>query len=142
MTFPELMRAFPVQHGDNHAQSLWERLETMHDSPAVETPLPHLVASLDGPETSECPTEEVASFGEEVDHGLTTSQVAIDSQSLCGVSPASPDPRGESLSNIEEISPSAILPSSPQENSVSASLLEDVRFRKGFLNTPNSQRME
>ena len=128
LTFPELMRTFPVQTGDNHAQSLWERLETLQHLTPVDMPPLHLATGSDGPETSECPTEDIASFGEEIDHGLTISQVAIESQSLCGGSPASPDLREESLSTIEEVSPSAILPSSPQENSVSASLLEDVQL--------------
>ena len=128
MKFPDLLMTFPAQQGDNHAQSLWERLDTLLPAATVDEPPQIPAISVDGPGTSECPTEEVASFVEDADHGLTISQVAIDSQSLYGISPASPGQREESLSNIEEVSPSAILPSLSPDNSVSASLLEDVQL--------------
>lgn len=76
--------------------------------------------------TSECPTDEVASLGEGVDHGLTLSQVATD----FGPS-ATPSPlhefHEESVSTIEEVSPSASLPASVSD-SIPSSLMEDLQL--------------
>ena len=121
MTFQELLSKFPVHHGDNHVQKLWERVQVPSPVIMPEDAAPVSAGIADGSVTSECPSVEVASLGEGVDHGLTLSQVVIDSQSLGERSPSFGAFELE-VSSVDEATPSVGPPS------VSESLLEDIQL--------------
>lgn len=121
-TFRELQQLFHEANRDNHIQFIWDSLQ--HDSgihsEEVVVPTPDGVGSA----TSECPTEEAASLGEGIAHGLTLSQVAIDTPSLESTPPQ----------EIETLTPSVEpVSGSGEESFVSAesltsSLLGDVNL--------------
>jgi len=127
MSFPALLDQFPAQHGDNHAQKLWEYLEVQGIG-LHEEPVQSISEAVEGSSTSECPTDDVASLGEGIDHGLSQTQVAIDTLSNHEHSPTLQCFQEEGLSSIEEVTPSAAISFSSGDNSVSASLLEDVQL--------------
>ena len=124
LTFTELLDRFPSV-GDNHVQKIWELLETkLAFQEPLQTQVPS--AAIENSITSECPTDDVASLGEGVDHGLTLSQVAID----LGPS-GTPSPLHEfhedNVSTIGEVSPSASLPASVSDG-IPSSLMEDLQL--------------
>lgn len=126
LSFSQLLERFPSV-GDNHVQKIWETIASQASDHA-ESFRPLIPPSAnDSSATSECPTDEVASLGEGIDHGLTLSQVAIDLNMVSTLSPP-PDFHEESLSTIEEVSPSNTLPASVSDHGITSSLLEDVQL--------------
>ena len=126
-TFQDLLKKYPVTTGDNHVQRLWESLEVMEGAGGIHDSVQMLSSPAEHPETSECPTEEVVSTGDVIDHGLTLSQVAIDTPSFYESPPAHEAVEETPFSN-EQVSQSiGRTPASPT-HSVSASLTEDVNL--------------
>ena len=123
-SFQELRDTLGEQDRDNHVQFFWECVSNANaevTEEGVEVPIVSGGCSA----TSECPTDDVASLGEGVVHGLTLSQVAIDTPSLAGSSPQNVEE--SSLEDIEPISVDGEH-SAHSVTSVSSSLRHDVNL--------------
>ena len=125
MSFTSLLESFPPQSGDNHAQKLWDLFDSRTLAPPIVPDDLQSGENVAGTLTPECPSEDVASFGEGVDHGLSLTQVAIDlsvDESLSEVF------QEEDLSSIEAVSQSISCSMVSADQSVSTTLLEDVQL--------------
>lgn len=124
-TFQELKDKYHDPSRDIHVQRLWELVGTVNVAPSAVAEVNSVVDEVEGSATPECPTDENASMSESIEHGLTLSQVVIDTPSLVHDSPPEMEVHIEDLSSIENMSQNGGR-SNVSETSISSSLLHDV----------------